>query len=125
MTSKYRCRDTRKCAYSSHSDASRPSFALEVNLAISQTKDDAVVSTRAEDSDSWLDIDTTTLDTMLEQTVKVKQPPPSEAMPVDPPDEKTEDDVTRQQTAKLQEMARKVEAFVEGKGDLEGARFDE
>lgn len=98
---------------------------MEVNLAISQAKDDAVVSTRAEDSDSWLDVDVTTLDTMLEQTLQVKPPPPSEAMPVDPPDENTEDDVTRQQTAKLQEMAKKVEAFVEGKGDLEGARFDE
>lgn len=84
-----------------------------------------MVSTRAEDSNSWLDIDATTFDTMLEQTLKVKQQPPSEAMPVDPPDDNTEGDVTRQQTTRLQEMAKKVEAFVEGKGDLEGARFDE
>lgn len=39
--------------------------------------------------------------------------------------EDAEDRYAQEQASKLQELAKKVEGFVEGKGDLEGARFDE
>jgi hypothetical protein len=39
--------------------------------------------------------------------------------------EDAEDRYTQQQAARLQELAKKVEGFVEGQGDLEGARFEE
>jgi hypothetical protein len=36
-----------------------------------------------------------------------------------------EDRAAQEQAAKLQSLAKKVEDFVEGEGDLEGARFAE
>ena len=109
-----------------YSDATRPSFALEVNTAVSQAKVDAMISTRDEDPDDWLDIDSADFDTMLENTLGSKSQSTETRMDVDT-DENTdqEERIAEQQTAKLQEMAKKVEEFVEGKGDLEGARFKE
>ena len=49
------------------------------------------------------------------------------AMDVDPPpdSEDTDNNVTKAQVAKLQDLANKVDAFVSGKGDVEGALFEE
>ena len=50
---------------------------------------------------------------------------PSDTMDVDEPGAKAEDRLASAQAAKLQELATKVEQFVEGEGDIEGARFEE
>lgn len=49
---------------------------------------------------------------------------PSDTMDIDEP-AKAEDRLASAQAAKLQELATKVEQFVEGEGDIEGARFEE
>ena len=48
-------------------------------------------------------------------------------MDVDPPNkiESLEDKLASEQAKKLKDLATKVENFVEGEGDLEGARFEE
>jgi hypothetical protein len=45
-------------------------------------------------------------------------------MDIDGTDE-SEDRAATEQANRLQDLAKKVESFVEGKGDIEGARFDE
>ncbi|KAH8100452.1 SGT1 protein-domain-containing protein [Cristinia sonorae] len=105
-------------------DATRPTFASEFNEAVSQATDVTHASLRDEDSDSWLNIDAEDFDAMLGDTLGPNQANPEDAMNVDG-DEKLEEEerLAQRQTTKLQEMAKKVEEFVEGKGDLEGARF--
>jgi hypothetical protein len=44
---------------------------------------------------------------------------------VDPGSENEEHDPTHAQVAKLRDLAKKVDAFVDGEGDVEGALFDE
>jgi len=44
---------------------------------------------------------------------------------VNPHLEHKEHDTTHAQVAKLRELANKVDAFVAGKGDVEGATFEE
>lgn len=105
------------------SDATRPSFASETNAAISSAHDGAFISTRGEDSEGWLDIDAADFDSMLEDSFGPSSRPSD--MDVDSNGASDEERATEQQTAKLQEMAKKVEEFVEGKGDVEGAMFEE
>lgn len=107
------------------SDATRPSFASEVNTAITLARGDAFISAREEDLDSWLDIDAADFDAMLEDSFGKNSRPSENDMDVDSNGAGQEERVTEQQTAKLQEMAKKVEEFVEGKGDVEGAMFEE
>jgi hypothetical protein len=52
-------------------------------------------------------------------------PHTSREMDVDPHSENEEHDTTHAQVAKLRDLAKKVDAFVTGKGDVEGAMFDE
>ncbi|TCD70672.1 hypothetical protein EIP91_002396 [Steccherinum ochraceum] len=107
-------------------DASRPSFASEFNVAISQAKEHPGLSTREEDSDAWLEIDEADFDEMLEKRLGRKSGSGEEAMNVDRDEDLDEEErITQRQTSKLQEMAKKVEEFVEGKGDLEGAKFQD
>jgi hypothetical protein len=80
-----------------------------------------------EDSDEWLHIDAGDFDLMLESTMG--KPPiqvgiDPDAMDVDGPN-KLEDRMATEQAARLKTLAGKVESFVEGEGDLEGARFEE
>jgi hypothetical protein len=70
-----------------------------------------------EDSVDWLNVDESTFDSMLEQRFSRKTGTES--------DQDAEDKLAQEQAARLQELAKKVEGFVEGKGDLEGARFEE
>lgn len=50
---------------------------------------------------------------------------PSDTMDIDDPGAEAENRLASAQAAKLQELATKVEQFVEGEGDLEGAQFEE
>lgn len=100
-----------------------------VTSAISQSAQ-SEPATGEEDSDSWLDVDAENFEAMLQQTVasKKKSGDPN-AMEVDGDDddqeESPEDRLASEQAMKLRDLASKVEQFVEGEGDLEGAKFDE
>ena len=52
-------------------------------------------------------------------------PHASREMDVDPRSENEEHDGAHPQVAKLKDLAKKVDAFVTGKGDVEGAIFEE
>lgn len=66
---------------------------------------------------------------MLEKTAGQAIPSPSAAEPaamdIDSKQDTDEDRMAHEQAEKLQKMAKKVEEFLEGKGDIEGARFQE
>ena len=72
-----------------------------------------------EDDDSWLSVDSEQLDQLLGSSV--------DAMDVDEHDPGLSDDdrMAQDQASKLHNLAKKVESFVEGEGDIEGARFEE
>ncbi|KAJ7129973.1 SGT1 protein-domain-containing protein [Mycena crocata] len=104
-------------------DATRPSFASLVTAAISKAPQDVVSIKVDEDGDQWLNIDAKEFENMLEMTMGTKL---QDAMEVDTKDEESvEDRLASDQASRLQNLASKVEAFVEGKGDLEGARFED
>jgi hypothetical protein len=54
-------------------------------------------------------------------------PSAGHGMEVDPrlDSEDTDNSITKGQVEKLQDLANKVDAFVSGKGDVEGALFEE
>lgn len=52
-------------------------------------------------------------------------PHTSHEMGIDPDSENEERDPTHAQVDKLRDLAKKVDAFVAGEGDVEGAMFDE
>ncbi|KAG6820765.1 hypothetical protein H0H93_012029 [Arthromyces matolae] len=115
-------------------DATRPSFASQVNTALtlsSKTRPLASVEEEEEDSDDWLNINAQDFDAMLEQSMNasdLKAAAPSDAMDVDTPeieDETAEDRLASAQAAKLKDLAARVENFVEGEGDLEGAMLED
>src|SRR5882762_10797267 len=100
-------------------------------MALLQANDDAVQpSFGPEDSDAWLSVDAQDLDGVLEKRLGLNndgRPINSDAMDVDEPNgtQSAEDRLAKEQASKLQEMAKKVENFLEGEGDLEGAKFEE
>ncbi|KAI0651586.1 SGT1-domain-containing protein [Trametes meyenii] len=107
-------------------DASRPSFATTVQTALSQYTDDCVMTPGEEDSDDWLNVDITDFDAMLEKSIggdkgKGKQKA-SDAMDVDELED-AEERIAKAQAARLKTLAKQVEDFVEGEGDIGGARF--
>ena len=110
------------------SDASRPSFATAAQAAISQYSDDRVPPQQEEDPDDWLNVDATDFDAMLEKTLRSDKGKgkerASDAMDVDAQEDE-EDRIAKIQADRLRDLARKVEDFVEGEGDIEGARFAE
>ena len=97
---------------------------------MSQATEAAVSSTTdAEDSDEWLNTDAEYFEDVLEKkmgTHKATQKD-SEAAPmvIDEVQEPSEDRVANEQASKLRKLADKVEEFIDGEGDLEGARFME
>lgn len=112
------------------SDASRPSFSVMLTTAISQSKEGSINATQEkEDSDEWLNVDAQDFDDMLEKTMGTSRSNklgPPEAMDVDNPEGETEEDrAAKAQASRLQDLAQKVESFVEGEGDVEGAKFEE
>ncbi|KAG5654046.1 hypothetical protein H0H81_008062 [Sphagnurus paluster] len=109
-------------------NATRPSFAFQVQSAISDYSLNPVsVPGEEEDSDDWLNVDSHDFEAMLEQTMGNSKNTQTDAMdPNHPTSEVTvEDRLASEQAAKLKELAAKVENFVEGQGDLDGARFDD
>lgn len=82
-----------------------------------------------EDNDDWLTIDGQEFDKSLETSFAgaTGNAKGSDAMDVDPLNktESLEDRLASEQAKKLKELATKVENFVEGEGDMEGARFEE
>ena len=82
-----------------------------------------------EDNDDWLTIDGQEFDKGLEASLAgaTSNTKNSDAMDVDPLNEteSPEDKLASEQAMKLKDLATKVEIFVEGEGDLEGARFEE
>lgn len=114
------------------SDSNRTSFADAVNAAIAQATATSLPQ-QEEDSDDWLNLDAADFDAMLEKTMgnpsgtsaKKKL---EDTMDIDENEftkESREDMIAKAQAARLQELAGKVEEFVEGEGDIEGARFAE
>ncbi|CAE6530309.1 unnamed protein product [Rhizoctonia solani] len=102
--------------FRSNTDTSRPSFAAQVEEAVKLSSGNPLSSPDEEDSLEWLQIDENTLDGMLKQKFNRKGAGQSG----------DDDDMhAQEQATKLQELAKKVEGFVEGRGELEGARFED
>lgn len=75
-----------------------------------------------EDSDDWMNVDVANFDDMLERT---RSQPQVQAMDIDSSGDGAEEKVAKEQASRLQDLATKVQKFVEDEGDVEGARFDE
>lgn len=106
-------------------DASRPSFASQVNAAIADAGGDLTPSQDPDDPDDWLTVNAEDLDRVLQDNISHNAPQTSHEMDVDPHSENEERDTTHAQVTKLKNLAKKVDAFVAGKGDVEGAMFDD
>lgn len=102
------------------SDGKRKTFAAQVNSALS-TPITIPANHFEEDSDEWLNVDVEVFEAMLQRTVGSSST--KQTMEVDSPDE--EERMASEQASKLKDLASKVEDFVEGEGDLEGAKFEE
>lgn len=82
-----------------------------------------------EDADDWLNVDAEDFDAMLEKKFgesssgQTASAGASETVNGDV--SKEEERLAQTQASRLQDLAKKVEEFVEGEGDLEGARFQE
>lgn len=80
-----------------------------------------------EDPDDWLNIDADMLDGMLKSrsnlAATIKTADGGSDPAVD--EEEDGDEMTSGQATRLQKLAGKVGAFVEGEGVLEGAKFEE
>jgi hypothetical protein len=109
------------------SSENRTSFAELVDDSLATTQDTLQQSLQAmqisEDSDSWLEVDPDELDGMLQAASAGSRTKPDEG----------DTEMTAQDGAELgdehakvlSDLANKVNSFVEGQGDLEGARFEE
>ncbi|KAG9047970.1 hypothetical protein FS837_001042 [Tulasnella sp. UAMH 9824] len=112
-------------------NANRASFTALVDIAISQAqarKDDILASatsdTALEDSYEWLNVSPDDLDAALAEAGGLpKGAGPN--MDVDETQELDEEAKAEKQAKKLGVLAKKVEAFVEGRGELEGAVFED
>lgn len=105
----------------------RQPFAFEVNAAIARASE-GFISIREEDPEDWLNVDPSDFDTMLKQAVGHTQAVHTSETREDvvmPSPEDIEDHVANQQAERLRNLAKKVESFMEGEGDLEGAQFEE
>lgn len=104
-------------------DATRPSFAELFNLALSTAPEYFTeMPDGPEDSDDWMNVNATNFDDMLERT---RSQPQSHEMDIDSTADEAEERVAKEQANKLQDFAVKVQKFVEGEGDVEGARFED
>ncbi|KAG9314597.1 SGT1 protein-domain-containing protein [Chiua virens] len=108
-------------------DMSRPSFAALFNVALfraPETFSDADLM-QTEDSDGWMNINATDFDEVLEHAMHAGGSTVETDIMKTDGEEGGEDRVAKEQTDKLRDLAAKVERFVEGKGDVEGARFED
>ena len=102
------------------SDVTRPSFTSKMNAALKAAGDVDFSRCPEEEPDNWLDIDADNFDGVLQSMA------PGGSDRHDPMDvDKKEEQLAQDQASKLKSLAQKVEEFVEGEGDLEGARFEE
>lgn len=76
---------------------------------------------QTEESDDWLVIDTADFDSKLALAGHGQEEVLIEVDSVSNIIDEDEDKVTKDQAGKLKDLAQKVQRFVEGKGDLEGA----
>ena len=109
------------------SDTSRTSFASQVDAAVAKVTELPESLDQGEESDEWLNIDAENFDQMLENGLtkgKVKARQHANAMDVDG-DETAENSLASEQAKRLKDLANKVEDFIEGEGDIEGAIFEE
>ncbi|KAF8587285.1 SGT1-domain-containing protein [Ramaria rubella] len=115
-------------------NASRTSFASLVNSAISQAwtqgnNDNIYGSANGEeDPDDWLSVNETTLESMLSERPQASRTPHKRSdIDVDmegqtlPP----EDGEETEQAGQLRNLANKVEQFIQGEGDIDGATFED
>jgi len=111
------------------SDATRQSFASQVDQGLASVQRWPILPIEEEDNDGWLTIDAQEFDRGLEATFTEARGNGKKinAMDVDLPSEteSPEDKLASEQAKRLKDLASKVENFVEGEGDLEGARFEE
>ena len=116
------------------SNASRPSFSAMLTTAISQSKDNSIKDTQEkEDSHDWLNVNAQNFDDMLEKTMgtsRSNRSGPTDTVDMDIDNhnlegETEEDRAANEQASRLQGLAQKVESFVDGDGDMGGAKFDE
>ena len=91
-----------------------------MNAALKAAADVDFSKCPEEEPDNWLDIDAENFDNMLQNMV----PGQSDGIGTMGVDQK-EEQLAQDQASKLKSLAQKVEKFVEGEGDLEGARFEE
>ncbi|KAF5356294.1 hypothetical protein D9756_004198 [Leucocoprinus leucothites] len=104
----------------------RLSFSKQVELAISEAASTGDPGLQEEDDDSWLTIDAHDFENKLEQTLgQAKKAPQEDAMDIDSQEISEEDRLASEQASRLKDLASKVEQFVEGEGDIEGARFED
>jgi len=110
-----------------YSDATRDSFAARVTAAVSRTQDAAAVLPLQdeEDSDSWLNIDAQEFDNALMSGTTRQAEQPTGVDETTGMDEGPDDHFAKEQATRLQNLAEKVGAFIEGEGDVDGARFEE
>jgi hypothetical protein len=100
----------------------RPSFANQVDAAIEKSSARSLPTVSAdtpEDDESWLEVSPDELDGMLQR---------ASGKPAQNADAKSEGkkvELGEEHGKALGDLAKKVEAFVGGQGDLEGARFAE
>ncbi|KDQ30495.1 hypothetical protein PLEOSDRAFT_1062522 [Pleurotus ostreatus PC15] len=104
-------------------EPSRPTFASSLTKALSQSSDTVPAVQSGEDLDDWLIIDSDSFDQILERSMSGNKAKDDTAMDVDSGGITAEDQLANEQAAKLRSLATRVEEFVEGQGDLEGARF--
>jgi len=104
----------------------RSSFAKQADLAISEAGLIGDPGLHEEDDESWLTIDAQDLETQLQESLgHTKQLRQEDVMDVDSLEISAEDRIASEQASRLKDLANKVEQFVEGEGDMEGARFEE
>ncbi|KAF7784710.1 transcriptional regulator family: SGT1 [Agaricus bisporus var. burnettii] len=110
----------------SRSSSHRQSFASQVSLAISESASVGDPGLQEEDDETWLNIDAEEFENKMERALgqgdKLAQ---GSEMDVDRPDVSEEDRVASEQATRLKDLASKVEQFVEGEGDIEGALFED
>ena len=99
-----------------------------MNAAIVKADDLKLPSQDVEDDDDWLTVSAENFDSVLQEKMRLNDTPSiSRDMDVDhsPDSENGEVGMTKAQVAKLRDLASRVDAFVSGEGDLEGATFEE
>ena len=98
-----------------------------MNVAVAKAEDLEPLQD-VEDDDNWLTVSAENFDSVLQEKMRLNDAPStSREMDVDrsPDSENGEDGITKAQVAKLRDLAIKVDAFVAGEGDIEGAVFEE